>query len=277
MVNPTDWDATIELSGLHRDVSSGQVDRRFVVPRLDGRIYLPSNGPADPGTLPQAEPILTPTGAAGVVERGDSLVYRDGRGMAILIGPEGTIDSLCADRQELIDAVAPVIVTDDQWRNFDTADLHHEVSPDGSLTLTGKRTFGKQVLDFTQTMRLTDGRLVLDYRWRARTPLQLRAFRQSVRFSPRVFGGKVMRTGTDRVSLPQVTPDDPNLATAITSAILPFGDEQSITIHLPQPGQLIDDRSYNGPGYLLAFYPIAGEVAEGKEWSYTVEIVVDHG
>ena len=49
VVNPTDWDATVELVRLHRDVSSGQVDRRFVVPRLDGRILLPSDGPIEAG------------------------------------------------------------------------------------------------------------------------------------------------------------------------------------------------------------------------------------
>ena len=82
VVNPTDWDASVELDQLHRDVSSGQVDRRFVVPRLDGRIYLPSDGPIQPGTLPPAEPQLTATGPAGVVERDGNLVLRDGHGMA---------------------------------------------------------------------------------------------------------------------------------------------------------------------------------------------------
>jgi hypothetical protein len=46
---------------LHRDVSSDQIDRRFVVPRLDGRIYLPSEEPARPGTLPHVAPLLTAT------------------------------------------------------------------------------------------------------------------------------------------------------------------------------------------------------------------------
>ena len=43
------------------------------------------------------------------------------------------------------------------WRNFDTEDLQHEVGPDGALTLTGKRTYEEQILEFTQTIRLTDG------------------------------------------------------------------------------------------------------------------------
>jgi hypothetical protein len=277
VVNPTDWDATVELGRLHRDVSSGQVDRRFVVPRLDGRIYLPGDGTIEPGSLPSAEPQLTTAGPAGVVERDGNLVVRDGHGMAILIGREGTIESLCAGGQELLDSVAPVIVSDDKWRNFDTEDLQHEVSPDGTVMVTGKRTFGTQVLEFTHTMRLADGRLVLDYHWRARTPLQLRAFRQSVRFSPRLFGGKVMSTGTDPVPLPQAVADDPNLAKAVTSATLPIDDVQSITVRLPQAGHLVDDRYYNGPGYLLAFYPIAGEVLRDRQWSYSVEIVLNHG
>ncbi|NQT17974.1 MAG: hypothetical protein HQ582_34805 [Planctomycetes bacterium] len=274
VVNPTGWDASLELGQMHRDVSSGQIDRRFVVPRLDGRIYLPSDGPIQPSSLSPVEPRLTMTGPAGVVERDGNRVFRDGHGMAILIGPKGTIESLCSGEQELIDSIAPVIVTDDKWRNFDTENLQHQVGSDGSVTLTGQRTHGQQILEFTQTIRLIGGRLRLQYDWLARTPLQLRAFRQSVRFSPRVFGGRVMSTATDRVHLPQDPADDPNLAKGITSATLPIHDGQSITIDLPLAAHLIDDRYYNGSGYLLAFYPIAGEVAEGRQWSYTIEIAV---
>ena len=39
--------------------------------------------------------------------------------MAILIGPDGAIESLCRGGQELIDSVAPVIVSDDKWQNFE--------------------------------------------------------------------------------------------------------------------------------------------------------------
>jgi len=275
IVNPTVWDASIDLGRVHRDISSSQVDRRFVIPRLDGRIYLPCDGPSKPGTLPAPEPQLTTAGPAGMVERDGNLVLRDGHGTAILIGSDGTIESLCSGGQELIDAVATVIVADDRWRNFDTTRLQRKIGPDGSLTLTGLRSFEKQSLEFTQTMRLATGRLVLDYHLRARTPLELRAFRQCVRFSPRVFGGKTGGTGAEQVLLPQATPENPNLANAVNSATFPFADGKSITVRLPQAGQLIDDRYYNGPGYLLAFYPIAGKVAEGREWSYTVEIAID--
>ncbi len=274
VVNPTSWDASVELDQMHRDVSSDQVDRHLVVPRLDGRIYLPSDGPIQPGSLPAVEPRLTTTGPAGMVERDGSLVLRDGHGMAILIGPSGTIESLCSGGQELIDLVAPVIVTDDKWRNFDTENLQHEVGADGSVALTGQRTDGQQILEFTQTLRMAEGRLELKYDWRAKTSLQLRAFRQAARFSPRVFGGKVMNTDEERISLPQGTADDPNLANNVTSATLPIDAGQSITVDLPQAAHLIDDRYYNGSGYLLAFYPIAGEIAEGKQWSYTVNIEI---
>ncbi len=275
VVNPTEWDVTVELSRRYRDASSDQIDRRFVVPRLDGRIFLPSDSPIQPGTLPPAEPRLTMTGPAGVVERDGNLVLRDGHGMAILIGPSGTIESLCSGGRELIDSVAPVIVTDDKWRNFDTENLRHRVEVDGSVTLTGQRKYGQQILEFTQTVRLLKGRLRVQYNWLAQTPVQLRAFRQSVRFSPRVFGGKVMNSGKEQISLPQDTADDPNLAKGIASATLPIDDSESITVDLPQASQLIDDRYYNGSGYLLCFYPIAGEVAQGRTWSYTVEITIN--
>ena len=142
--------------------------------------------------------------------------------------------------------------------------------------MTGKRIHGQQILKFTQILRLAGGCLESEYRWRATTPLQLRAFRQSVRFSPRVFGGTVLRTGDDHVLLPNELAESPDLAKGIRSATLPIGDGRSITIRLPQAGHLVDDRHYNGSGYLLAFYPIAGEIADGKEWSYSIKIVLDH-
>ncbi len=272
IVNPTHWDASVEFDQLHRDVSSGQVDRSFIVPLLDGRIYLPSEGPAQSGTLPPSEPQLTAKGPAGVVQRDGNLVHRDGHGMAILIGLSGAIESLCCDDQEVIESIVPRIVTDDRWQNFDTKDLQHQVGPDGALTLTGKRTFEKQIVEFTQTFRLTDGRLKCEYHWRAKTRLQLRAFRQSIRFSPRSFAGTKLRTGDNEVLLPKKVPKDPNLANRITTATLPIGDNKSLTIRLPQDAHLIDDRHYNGSSYLLAFYPIAGEIEEGREWSYSIEI-----
>jgi hypothetical protein len=151
------------------------------------------------------------------------------------------------------------------------------VGPDGSVTLAGTRTDGQQILEFTQTLRLVNARLSVNYRWRAQTALELRAFRQSVRFSPRVFGGKDMITDTDRVHLPIAIADDATLAKTVTSAMLPIGDRQTLTVRLSQAGHLLDDRYYKGPGYLLAFYPIAGEVKEGHEWSYSIEIVRDRG
>jgi hypothetical protein len=83
-----------------------------------------------------------------------------------------------------------------------------------------------------------------------------------------------MNTDQDPITLPRETADDPNLAKGITSAVLPIDDDESITVDLPQASHLIDDRYYHGPGYLLAFYPIAGKVAEGSEWSYTIEITL---
>ncbi len=277
VVNPTDWDAPVELDQLHRDISSGQIDRRFVLPRLDGRIYLPSGGPIEPGTFPAVEPPLTATGPAGVVERDGHLVLRDGQGMAILIGPGGAIESLCLGGKELIDTVTTVIVTDDKWQNFDTQNLKHQIGPDGSITLTGQRTDGQQTLEFTQTLRLANSRLSLDYHWRAQTPLHVKAFRQSVCVPPRLFGGRAMSTDTDPVHLPQDMAGDPYLARNITSARLPIGDGQSLAVRLPQAAHLIDDRHYGGPGYLLAFYPVADEIAAGREWSYAIEIEGEKG
>ncbi len=276
VVNPTRWDARVEFDQMHRDVSSGQTDHQFVLPRLDGRIYLPSDGPVHPGNFPAIAPQLTSTGPAGVIERDGVLALRDGRSVGVLIDSDASIKSLCWNGRELIDSIAPVIVSDARWQNFSTKELRHQVGRDGSVTMTGQRTDGEQILEFTETIQLANARLEVDYHWRAETPLQLRAFRQSVRFSPREFGGKVLTAGDNGVHLPQTTPDDPNLAQSVTLATLPIADQHALTIRLPQTGHLIDDRYYHGAGYLLAFYPISGAVPQGQEWSYSIEITCDH-
>lgn len=274
VVNPTQWDASVEFDKLHRDASSDRVDRQFVVPRLDGRIFLPDDGPVRSSTLASVEPQLTAIGPAGVVQRDGTVVLRDGRGMAILIDDSGTIRSLRCDGIELIESIAPIIVTDDRWRNFDVEQLQHEVRPDGSLVLTGLRTHEQQTLEFTQTIRLSSGCLTSDYQWRAKTPLQVKAFRQSLRFSPRLFGGTVLRAGSEEIRLPELVAESPELARGITAARLPIGNDRSMTIRLPQATHLVDDRHYNGSSYLLAFYPIAGAIAAGREWSYTIEVAL---
>jgi hypothetical protein len=61
----------------------------------------------------------------------------------------------------------------------------------------------------------------------------------------------------------------------ITSIELPIGDRSSLSIQLPRSGHRVDDRCSNGPGYLLAFYPVGGEIPAGREASCAVELEID--
>lgn len=46
----------------------------------------------------------------------------------------------------------------------------------------------------------------------------------------------------------------------------------ALRITLPHRGHLLDDRHYGASGYLLSFYPVAGDIAAGAEWSYQVRL-----
>lgn len=271
IVNPSSWDVSVELDRVHRDASSGRVDSRFVLPRRDGRIYLPSDESAAPGDWPEPEPLLTADGPAGVVGRQDALVVRDGDGLAILVNGFGEVESLSHNGIELIVGVRPVIVQDQRWRNFAFAEVQHEVNSSGELVFTGRRTDQGQAIGFRQTIRVDHGRLTIEYRWQAETPLKLHAFRQAIYLSPRTLGGRTIQSPQGPVALPKVVADPPNLAKELASVTLPSGDQTAITIRLPQPAILVDDRFYNGRGYLLALHSAAGSVDDGQEWSYTLE------
>ena len=103
----------------------------------------------------QADKLL-PEEQAAYFERGQPRLQRMRFGLATTLMGNGyySFDLHARWRgQELIDSVASAIVKDDKWRNLETHGLQHEVGSNGTLTLTGNRRHGQQVLEFTQTIR----------------------------------------------------------------------------------------------------------------------------
>ncbi len=274
IVNPTNWDVSVALKEDHRDVSSGGTGKQFVIPRQDGRIFVPIAATVATGKLDESTPLLTWEGPRAVVERDGTIVLRDGNGVAALLNQSGSVESFCLGGQELVSEIRSVIVHDSRWKDFAVEDCRHAVAADGTLVFKGTRSFDQQRLAFTETVRLAGGKLTVDYQWTAQTPLELQTFRQAVLLPPRLFGGASLRWNDGVVTLPKSVPDKPNLASKITNATLPITAERALTIRMSQSAQLLDDRFYRGSGYLLAFYPIAGKIAAGKTWSYSIEVAV---
>lgn len=275
VVNPTNWDIFVSLDGACRDVSSGRVGRQFTIPRHDGRIFVPPDTEVATGTLADPAETLSWDGPQGIVQRDNLTVVRDGNGLAVLLNESGGVDSFCVDGDELIAGVQSVIVQDDRWKNFATSNCQHTVQANGAVVFTGMRTFAEQKLSFTTSVRVERRTMTIDFEWTALTPLQIRAFRQAIDLSPRRFGGTTFKWGDGKITLPQDVPEEPNLASGIRAASLSIDNERRLSIKLPQESQLLDNRCYRGSDYLLNFYPVAGEVPAGKQWSYSLVFAVE--
>ena len=192
VVNPTQWDVPVNLNSSHRDASSGRVDKQFVLPRQDGRIYLPSDAASTPGERLEPEIQFSWQGPAGIVERDGHFVVRDGGGLATLLDGNGRILSICQNGRELVVGMRPVIVADKKWRDFPASDMQH-TTDHGDLVFTGKRVDGKQTLAFEETVSMQRDRIVVRYAWQAVTGLQIEAFRQAIYLPDRQFAGTRLR------------------------------------------------------------------------------------
>ena len=271
VVNPAVWDVLVELPQRCRDVSSNRVDTAFVLPALDGRIFLPTDQPQRPGDWTEPQPPLTRDGPPGVVERGD-IVLRWGRGCAARFQPEGDLTSLWQGGADLIARLHPTIVTDDRWQDFAVEAVSHTLGPGSQITFTGRRSYDGQALAFTERVRPDGESLVIEYSWRALTPLHLRAFRQAIRLPVGTFGGgTVLHRGT-ALALPADKGDESELARDLQEVTFRGLAGAALRITLPHRGHLLDDRHYGASGYLLSFYPVAGDIAAGAEWSYQVRL-----
>lgn len=271
IVNPTNWDTIVRFDDMQQDISSRQIDREFVVPRLDGRVFLPTDRQRDPGEFSAPQPRLTMSGPSGVLERDGLTLLRDGRGMAVMVGSDGTLVGLGVNGEDLIEKMSVTIVSDDRWRNFAAGDVRRSHSSAESILLEGQRVEDDHSLAFTQEIRLADNHLTADYSWRAESSMQLRSFRHAIRFSAAKLGGRTLETDQGKVHLPLDTPAKPNLAHGIKTLQVPGAHGSSLSIQLPQPAMLIDDRCYNGSGYLLMFHPVANEIAQGHTWEYRIK------
>ena len=103
IVNGSAYDAVVRMKGNYRDLSSGRVARRFMVPILDGRILLPTSDPPGGEDQPPrvtAEPPQTIRVAA--LDGGLHAVQTPG-GLDLRVADDGTLRNILWHGKTLVD------------------------------------------------------------------------------------------------------------------------------------------------------------------------------
>ena len=146
------------------------------------------------------------------------------------------------------------------------------LSPDEAvMVFQGEFEEGDKHISYTETATLKPGnRLALRYTFTVRDDLDLRMWRHYFIFPVRLYAGGRAEADGQRIVLPktlgkagllpaakQVTVEGPRVEIAIASSV-PLG--------------LVDHRKWKSPEYLLAGYPLSGQVSAGT--TLTVEMNV---
>lgn len=271
VVNPTEWDVRVHVEGRREDVSSRRVAADFVVPAMDGRIFLPTEKPARAGDLPDPESPLTREGPPGIFGRGEHAVARWGDGFAAAFDAAGNVTRISAPGSVLITGIRPVIVADERWENFGASSVACRAESLQRLVVTGRRTRGDQALTYEETISLDGDSLVLEYRWRALTALTLHDFRQALAFPASTFAKGTARAGTRRAALPEAPASSLSLR-GLRALTLTAPGGASVRVETSEDGTFWDDRIWHGPGYLLGLTPVRGAIEAGREWTYRIVV-----
>jgi hypothetical protein len=273
VVNGTQYDAVLALPANHRDLSSRRVARRFTVPMLDGRILLPTTDGASGGSDPAPRVTAEPPRTLRAADLGEGLwAVQTPGGLDLRIAPGGMLRNILWRGKTLCAGGWPS-ATDAHRAAFqpakarppqvDTRDGRAEFKFQGTLTA------GQQKVDYTERLAVAaDDSFTLQFHFTARTDLALGLWRHYWAFPVDQYSGAVARNARGQVTLP---------ATLGEANLLP-GDRK---FHLQGPAatvqvessvnlSLVDHRKWNTQEYLLAGYPVRGDVKAGTEW--TVEM-----
>jgi hypothetical protein len=271
VVNPTLFDAQVSFAERHEDVSAGKVDTTFVIPASDGRILLPTEKPAAPGTIPDPQPLFTIVGPEKVIERGEQILCRLG-GLAAIFDAQGRLLRVTDGTHTLFEQARPFIVKDDRWQDFAYADCAHRVLPDGTLEFTGRRTDGGMALAYTETVSLDGRSIAIRYDWLAETAAHIHMWRHQIDFPVAAYGGGSFDAGQGQVPLPKERAPQPNLASAIRRIVMTPTDGPAVTVELSGDSGLVDERHYGVQAFRLGHYPANGDVREGEAWEVEFRI-----
>ncbi len=277
VVNGTLYDAVVQTPRTMRDLSTARVGRRFTLRMYDGRILLPTD--AAPTAQPDVAPRLTATPpksarAVSLDEEGQVVVQTPG-GLELRFAATGELRNILFGGRTVLVGGWPIAASP-PWKYFSPTDVTHKqaVEPrQATVTFSGTLVQGDQRVAFVETCSAEEpGRFTLRFDFAADTDLDLRMWRHYFFLPVKAYAGATVTSDAGKLKLPAELGTAEELVPATTRLTVTRPD-LSATITSSAPMSLIDHRKYGTPDYLLAAYPVGGEVKQGTTWS--IEMTVD--
>ncbi len=265
VVNPGYYGVEVQFAQVMRDRSTGRTARRFVVPPLDGRLYVPAPGAKDSPVGEDNRWLFRRPKAAEIrtLPDGWSLVTRSG--LEVRADRDGSIRSVLKNGRVIAGRVAIDLVTSDAWRNLPFSDVQISTS-NRQLVAKAARTEGGMSLQSIQTIRpLSDGGLQITWRLKALTPVRLYHARQRIVLPQARWQGRTVRVGNRSVRLPE----------AVAASALAKGRQVQLdTVRLDSDVDfdLTDERYWRGSGYRLYALPFPLDWRPGQTVSATITL-----
>jgi hypothetical protein len=277
VVNGSQYDAVVRTEATSRDLSTGRVARRFTLPMLDGRILLPSSEPltaaAEAPPRITCEPVRKLRAVA--LDEGAWAIQAPG-GLELRLAADGDLRHILWQGQSLFCGGWPVTRSAEKGDfNVENARPPHVQCGDDQVELAfhGTLVCGSQRVDYRETCAVRpDASFTLEFQFTARTDLKLRMWRHYFGLPAARYVGATVRGDRGAVTLPAATAKKPLLSGSRTLTVETA--EHVMRFESSLPLAVADDRAYNGDNFLLAGYPVRGDVASGTQWSVRIRVSV---
>jgi hypothetical protein len=271
IVNPTFLDKQVVFDDLIRDVSSGKIDRRFLIPIQDGRIFLPANEASRPGTLPEPEPAFLIDGKEPVVSRDDRILMRLG-GAAAVFENTGRLRSFTTGKDELAGDVRVFITGAGQWKDFAYEAVEHRVESDGTLVFTNRRVHAGPTLACETRVSPVENGLRISSTLRALTDGDVHEARQQVDFGIRRYAGGRYQFAKSSGPIP-AEPGDGRIAGPFERIKLDASSNPGIEVAFSGNAMLQDERPWGGTEYRAVMSFIRDtHFKKGDSWTLEVTL-----
>ncbi len=277
LVNGSVYDVLVTLPRKSRDVSSGRVGTRFMIPSFDGRIFVPSAAPVTPG--PPARPHLTrtpPKTPQALRIAPDLFLARSPGGLELRFRRTGEITHILLNGRRVMTGGRPVIAAP-PWRLYQAESVGEPrisaTADSATLVFGGRLRLGAKRIEYVETVTVKNGnRFTLRYDFKVRNDLDIRLWRHYFAFPVAKFAGGVAEAGGKRITLPAAL----GRATLLPDArrVTVSNSRVRITIDSSVPLGLSDHRKWERPEYLLAGYPLSGRVTAGRKLAVEMRVRV---
>lgn len=277
IVNGTLYDAVVRQEKPHRNFSTGEVRTQFTLRSFDGRILVPTSEPLSPGADPAPRITYQPPPSLRAVRLDDGQwAIQTPGGLELRLAEHGELSHILWQGRRLSTGGWPTVLAASQ-RPFapqTTAAAEVQATAEAAvLRFQGLLTCEEQRVKYVETCTVRpDNSCTLRFEFVAETDLKLRMWRHFFALPVSTYAGAEARGDAATVTLPKERTNEPLLPAGKRLTIT--SGESVINIQGSVALSLVDHRRWGTEEYLLAGYPVQGEVPRGKEWSVELRLAV---